>query len=56
MEHNETERGSGSCETVRIVATNEQGYVVINKADFNDAVHILWQPAEVAPVAVPVKK
>lgn len=30
------------CPTVRIVASNEDGYCVINEADFDAAKHTLW--------------
>jgi hypothetical protein len=30
---------SDTCQTVRIAADNEQGFIVINETDFDSAVH-----------------
>ena len=36
---------SDTCQTVRIVADNEQGFSVINESDFDPAVHTLYEEA-----------
>ena len=41
----------GTVETVKVKADNEQGYIVINASDFDDAVHEVWQPVKAAAKA-----
>ena len=35
--------GHGTLPTVKVVADNEQGYMVINEADFDDKAHTLYE-------------
>ena len=34
---------SDTCQTVRVVADNDQGFAVINESDFDPAVHTLYE-------------
>ena len=33
-----------TCATVKVIADNEQGFAIINEADFDAKIHILWEP------------
>ena len=37
---------SDLCPTVRIAADNEQGFIVINEADFDPGKHTVWTEAK----------
>lgn len=46
----------GTCETMRVVADNDEGFAVINKSDFNEKVHEAFESdAEAAEAALSKK-
>lgn len=45
---------SDTCETVKIQASNEQGFVIINKSDFDEAEHALYVEDATPPAEKPI--